>query len=127
MLKFLQRIDELLLAQNQRRPWLAQKSGVNLSTINTCFSRDAYPSADKAHALAQALNTTVEFLMTGKQPDPPHEENSLIDEMCEYVRGLARDQLMELRGVLKLFNYMSLRPQKLTMPESEERGAAASR
>ena len=51
---------------------LALKSGVKEETISSYLKTEgAQPSAEKAYKLAKALNTTVEFLLTGFEQKNP--------------------------------------------------------
>ena len=49
--------------------WLAKQSGVSRSTINAAIG-GTFLSIDKAYRIAQALGTTVEYLMTGEGAPP---------------------------------------------------------
>ena len=62
---------------------LAIKTGISLKTIENYVKKDSsVPSADKAVLIAQALDVTVEYLITGKKPNkiaapaihPPNKE-----------------------------------------------------
>ena len=46
----------------------AEKAGISLGTLNMYLYRDSIPSADIGVKLARLLNTTVEYLITGKTP-----------------------------------------------------------
>jgi len=43
------------------------KTGIHFSTLSTWRSKKKYPRADDACKIAEALNTTVEYLVTGKE------------------------------------------------------------
>ena len=64
---------------------LSAKSGVSKRTIDTYVdSRAVIPNAEIAVKLARALDTTVEFLVTGIEPLV--EEKSLEKELDEILR-----------------------------------------
>ena len=46
--------------------WLAEKSGVGRTAINSGISRLSSPSVDNAYFIAQALGTTMEELVDGE-------------------------------------------------------------
>ena len=43
------------------------KTGIAQSTLSTWRAKKAFPRADEAYLIAQALNVTVEYLITGKK------------------------------------------------------------
>ena len=55
-----------ILSQNKiLQKDFADKLGYNLSTLKNQMARNISPSVDDAVKIAQALNTTVEYLVTG--------------------------------------------------------------
>lgn len=63
------RIRQLRMSQGLKQPALAKKAGVAQSTISDLENDKKSASADIIQALAQALNTTQDYLMTGKTPE----------------------------------------------------------
>lgn len=63
------RIRQLRMSQGLKQPALAKKAGVAQSTISDLENDKKGASADIIQALAQALNTTQDYLMTGKTPE----------------------------------------------------------
>ncbi|MDM1736682.1 helix-turn-helix transcriptional regulator [Acinetobacter towneri] len=63
------RIRQLRMSQGLKQPALAKKAGVAQSTISDLENDKKSASADIIQALAQALNTTQDYLMTGKMPE----------------------------------------------------------
>lgn len=71
-----------ILSQNKiLQKDFADKLGYNLSTLKNQMARNISPSVDEAVKIAQALNTTVEYLVTGNKPDLSSETKSLIKEL----------------------------------------------
>ena len=64
------KVDQALAAVGQRRPWLAEKSGVPLGRINNWHVRKILPRVDDAAKIAAALDTTPQAL-TGIKDEPP--------------------------------------------------------
>lgn len=63
---------------------LAYKTGINKQTIdNYLSSHNAMPSADAAVKIAKALNTTVEYLITGKKEYKNIESND--SDVCDFL------------------------------------------
>ena len=70
MLDFYTRIDDLLKEKKANQKDLAESIGLASAQVFTNWkSRNSIPSADIAYKIAAYLNTTVEFLVTGKETD----------------------------------------------------------
>jgi hypothetical protein len=126
LIDFWKRVEARLVNLDRKRAWLAQESGVNLGAINTAVSRDSLPKADDACAIAKTLDCSVEYLVTGSDREVKSEpEDPIIVELHDYLRGLSRDDLIEVRGALKVLTHVTLVPQirsarkEPTAPESE--------
>jgi len=90
---------------------LALEAGVRETTVRSWFSRNTYPTVDNAHLIADALNTTVDYLVTGQDPERKFED-PLIAEMIDYLEGLTANQLQQTYGMLKLAKAISLTEEK---------------
>lgn len=65
---FFTRIEELLKEQNKTQKDFAEAVGLSApQAYITQKSRGTYPKADMATKMAMYLNTTVEYLVTGKE------------------------------------------------------------
>ena len=64
------RIEQLLIASNIKPGDFYSSTGVSQQQFYNWKKRDIYPSALTALKIAQYLNTTVEFLITGKSENP---------------------------------------------------------
>lgn len=76
-------VKELLDIKNLTQKELSAITGINLGTIKNQICREVIPDAESAVKIAKALNTTVEFLVTGE------EENSAQKELTELKSKLA--------------------------------------
>lgn len=65
---FWKTVEKLRQEQNTSYRWLAKKMGVSETTVSTMRRNGTEPRATEATRLAAALDTTVEFLVTG-EPD----------------------------------------------------------
>ena len=75
---FRENLREAIELGGLRQKELAYKSKIGLRNIEGYLSEDAtIPAADKAVKIAKALGVTVEYLVTGKEPE---EEAVLIRE-----------------------------------------------
>jgi transcriptional regulator with XRE-family HTH domain len=64
-----------ILSQNKiLQKDFADKLGYNLSTLKNQMARNISPSVDEAVKIAQALNTTVEYLVTGEEINKAQQE-----------------------------------------------------
>lgn len=64
-----------ILSQNKiLQKDFADKLGYNLSTLKNQMARNISPSVDEAVKIAQALGTTVEFLVTGEESNKAQQE-----------------------------------------------------
>lgn len=111
---FLRRVHDDLHRGDRKRPWLAERAGVSLSTLNGWFKNDRIPRADEATRVARVLGRTVEYLVTGQEPTTKQMPPELAD-LCQLLEGLSKEQLAELRGVVKSYvqqNFGSARASK---------------
>lgn len=80
---FWNNVKELLDIQNLTQKELSAKTGINLGTLKNQICREVIPDAVEAVAIAQALNTTVEYLVTGEN------NNQAAQELTELKAKLA--------------------------------------
>ncbi|MGP1530017.1 MAG: helix-turn-helix domain-containing protein [Treponema sp.] len=59
--------------------------GINYETYKGQSRYNNLPRADEAYKIAQALNTTVEYLVTGQEPDSARRE---LEELKAAVKKL---------------------------------------
>jgi transcriptional regulator with XRE-family HTH domain len=83
---------------------LARASGLNRSTLANMWKkgRKALPYADQAVAIAKALDTTVEYLVTGLNGTEERRDPE-VDAWLELARGRSKEELAELRGVVRSY------------------------
>lgn len=67
---FAENLREAIKITEMTTKELADKTGINENTISSYLKTNgSIPTADKAVKIAEALNTTVEFLVTGFETD----------------------------------------------------------
>ena len=66
MLDFWLRVKDKLDFQDSIQRDLAQNINESYNTLQSWINRDRLPNAEQAVKIAEALNTSVEFLVTGK-------------------------------------------------------------
>jgi transcriptional regulator with XRE-family HTH domain len=94
MSEFWKNVNKTLKQQHSNQIELSSKSGIILQTLRGWVSKEILPRVDDAHKIAQALNVTVEYLLTGNQADLSMFE-LLSDERKEAVLKFLQYQLYE--------------------------------
>lgn len=93
------RIEELLKAQHKTQKALVESVGIGFpQAYTTAKARNTMPKADIAVKIAQYLNTTVEYLVTGKEPKGKEPKDkyracleSLYDTIKESLKGTKKN------------------------------------
>ena len=92
---FLTNLSHALVNMGRKRPWLSEQTGISLNTINNWYyGEQTMPKADSAYKIAQALGTTVEWLVTSKgnmKPMGPY-----VKLVCDAISPLDEVSLREL-------------------------------
>jgi transcriptional regulator with XRE-family HTH domain len=114
---FLENLNVVLTRDGHRRPWLAEKSGVGLSTINNWFAYDRWPALDMAYAVAKTVGVSIEELM-GEEPLAPKSR------LFSGVRGELVDLVAGLPGYL-VTEFLELARAAVRAVEKERRVAFA--
>ena len=98
----LARIDGLLKQKKKSRNWLANRIGKGSSTVANWWHRNLYPKAQDLADIASALDTSLDYLITGESQDWFVVDDVLVSIM-ELLRPLSRDERVEVRAVIKSF------------------------
>ena len=69
MLDFWMRVKELLKAQNATQDKRAKQINERADTFSKWIQKDRLPDAAQSYKIAVALGVSVEYLVTGKEPD----------------------------------------------------------
>lgn len=72
---FYERVKELSKTQNLSLIPFLQSLGINYETYKSAKRLNNLPRADEAVKIAEALNTSVEFLVSGNTPTFPKDES----------------------------------------------------
>jgi len=76
------------------------RTGISHSTLSTWKHKSTFPMADEALKIADALHTTVEYLVTGTEKDiasyPP-----VVFEIATTASQLTEESLTILKGIIK--------------------------
>ncbi len=91
---------------------LAAKTGINENTISSYLRTDgSIPPADKAVKIAEALNTSVEFLVTGFETDSYRMHHSST-RFTKAISSLEKIPAETREPILKMISEMSQKYSK---------------
>lgn len=66
---FWENVNTQIKQQKTTQEWLCKKCNLNIGTMRNRISCNRLPDVIEAFLIAQALNTSVEYLVTGKEPE----------------------------------------------------------
>lgn len=72
--QFWNNVKPLIKQQNKTQESLASELNIPFGTFQGWITYKRLPDVVSAYKIAQALGTTVEYLVTGKQPQQDHRE-----------------------------------------------------
>mgnify|MGYP000156238730 CR=1 FL=1 len=75
---FWQRVKERIKALNTTQEWVASKIPIRADSFSRWIQRNTLPRADEAYRIAKALDTSVEYLLTGNDPMLSLEDKTLL-------------------------------------------------
>lgn len=90
-MSFSANLKELLDEHEMQIKELSAKTGISKNTIDNYLSgQKSLPNAENAIKIAQALHTTTEFLVTGKEPSNKQtEKNTKSEHPAKYKKLFA--------------------------------------
>lgn len=91
MLDFWLRVKQKLDFQDFTQRELAQKIGESYNTLQSWINRDRLPNAEQAVKIANTLNTSVEFLVTGTVSNKKNDHAKTISLLENAIANLKRD------------------------------------
>ena len=105
---FLETLEKLLHRNGRKRPWLAEQTGVSLSTINSWYAADRPPKVELAFRIAQVMEVSIETLLTGKELPQKRFDNAVLSRLVRYLETKDHDSLMKIEGILLALAYVDL-------------------
>ncbi|MBQ9281415.1 MAG: helix-turn-helix transcriptional regulator [Treponema sp.] len=91
MLDFWLRVKEKLDYQDLTQRELADKIDESYNTLQSWINRDRLPNAEQAVKVADALNTSVEFLVTGRRTQGKSNHSRTVKLLEEAIENLKKD------------------------------------
>ena len=83
---FLERLKDELSYQGLTQKELSERTEISVNTIRGWFSKDLVPDVFNAVKVAKALNTTVEYLVTGENDNKAAQElNELKAKIADLI------------------------------------------
>ena len=83
---FYERIKTICKNKNLSQIDMCEKTGINLQSHKNRIVRNIYPDAFDTLKIAQYLNTSVEYLLTGTESN---EFKNKYDDLVSEIKGLA--------------------------------------
>ena len=91
MLDFWLRVKDKLDFQDSTQRDLAQNINESYNTLQSWINRDRLPNAEQAVKIAEALNTSVEFLVTGKSNNRKNDHSKTVELLEEAIENLQKE------------------------------------
>jgi transcriptional regulator with XRE-family HTH domain len=66
---FWENVKKEIIQQNTTQDWVARKAGISFNTFQGWIAKGIYPRVNDAVRIAVALNTSVEYLVSGAVRD----------------------------------------------------------
>ena len=87
---FVKRINELLEEKNISKKDFYSELNIANNSITAWGKKNQSPSADMAFKIAQYLNTTVEYLLTGSESNILAQENATLKDRLAKINELSK-------------------------------------
>ena len=91
MLDFWLRVKDKLDFQDSTQRDLAQNINESYNTLQSWINRDRLPNAEQAVKIAEALNTSVEFLVTGKSNIRKKKKKKTVKLLEQAIENLQKE------------------------------------
>ena len=91
MLQFWQNVKEELDYNLITQKDLAAAVGISYNTLQSWINRDRLPNAEQAVKIADALNTSVEFLVTGKSNNRKNDHSKTVKLLEQAIENLQKE------------------------------------
>lgn len=91
MLDFWLRVKDKLDFQDSTQRDLAQNINESYNTLQFWINRDRLPNAEQAVKIADALNTSVEFLVNGKSNNRKNDHSKTVKLLEQAIENLQKE------------------------------------
>lgn len=86
VIDFWKRVNLLIKSNGTKQQVVAESCNIPYQTLRGWVTRHCYPDALQTYKIAKALNTSVEYLITGKESD---SDKDLLKELKQNLIKLA--------------------------------------
>ncbi|MDC7231965.1 MAG: helix-turn-helix transcriptional regulator [Spirochaetales bacterium] len=100
------RITIMLAKVNRKRPWLANRTGIPIGTINGWY-RGRIPRVDHLYLVAKALGTTVEYLWAGTDSEIG-EDSPCKKRLIHWIDMMSDDSIIQLEHIIAALGNISI-------------------
>lgn len=83
---FWERVKELIKRNSTTQEWLASQCDVSLGMVKSWIFNKRLPDAAQAVRIAKALQTSVEYLVSGEETTPLALENAMLKEKIQKAK-----------------------------------------
>ena len=105
------RLNVLLAKRGWSRNKLSRETGLNINTIQGYWVKKRIPRGDDLVKIAIALNSTAEYLITGKNP-PSKIDNPIIFDILEILNRSTDEEIIEIRALIRSYILTYFRRRK---------------
>ena len=91
MLDFWLRVKDKLDFQDSTQRDLAQNINESYNTLQSWINRDRLPNAEQAVKIAEALTTSVEFLVNGKSNNKKNDHSKTVKLLEQAIENLQKE------------------------------------
>jgi transcriptional regulator with XRE-family HTH domain len=73
VVSFWKRVNSLIKSKKTKQEAVAERCNISYQTFRGWVTNKRYPGTPETYRIAQALGTTVEYLVSGNEPDTSHK------------------------------------------------------
>lgn len=100
-MKFKETLKDELAYKNLQSKELSARTGISLHTINHYLAQNGNaPSAENAYKIAKALGVSVEYLLTGNNPNIPDDINPKVKQLIPELNHLNDNDLTLIKMII---------------------------
>jgi transcriptional regulator with XRE-family HTH domain len=87
---FWKRVNTLIKSQKTKQEAVAEQCNINYQTLRGWVTNHRFPDGNETYRIAAALGTTVEYLVTGKNPGKPDASKALkhLEAVQDFLKNL---------------------------------------
>lgn len=113
-MKTIERMKEIMNEKGIKQVELAKALGLSKTTINAWFNNNSDPKTDQLEQIADTLNVSVEYLVTGQERKDhlTGEEKMLVDEF-RCLNNTGKKQSLEYIRAMKGIHPVEVPEQKI--------------